>query len=133
MEGSVEFVFGLSHVSLEANANQLTSEACTRSLSKLKGVAEAQCVRESFLAESGIGSYLLTFVSYPLSPFESNMFSHNGNPPFSSFYCNGTLLDREDSVNPYCELEDIPVPSNASLPGTSRHRLIYDSSAKPCS
>jgi hypothetical protein len=77
------------------------------SLSKLKTVANIECQRESYNQSLGTGSYLLTFHSYPLQPYENNHFSHTGNFPLSAFKCNSSLLDGEDAVRPYCELEDV--------------------------
>lgn len=70
-------------------------------------MADIECFQESYNQSLGTGSYLLTFHSFPIQPYENNHFTHNGNFPLQTFKCNGTLLDSEDAIRPYCEVEDV--------------------------
>lgn len=119
MNGRFEFSFGPQSIIMTANANDLTSEVCTDYMKKLKGVSKVDCLREQVNSTTATGTYLVTFQDFPLMPYENNLFTHDGNPPLTAFRCNSTLMDIEDSVNPYCEVEDIDpltaLPCNETL------------------
>ena len=73
-------------------------------LSRLKGVSSVICQRISFNASSGTAVYVITFIEYPIKPYENNLFQHDGNPQISFFHCNSTRMDYEDAIEPYCEV-----------------------------
>lgn len=77
---------------------------CLEYFGKLKGVSSITCERTEYNSSTGTGSYVLTLNEYPLQPYENNLFRHDGNPFFHHFKCNGTLMDYEDSIDPYCEV-----------------------------
>ena len=90
-----------------ANANELTSEECTNSLRKLRGASKVSCERLEHNSTTATGEYLITFHKYPMTPYENNLFQHDGNPDISLFKCNSTELDVEDAVDPYCVVVDV--------------------------
>ncbi len=107
MNGRFQLGFGLSTAYFAANANEFSSAQCKAAVESMKGVDSASCVQYDVNANSGIGSYLITFLSYPRRAFENNLFTHNGNPSLKAFSCNTTFVDKEDARNPSCNIEDV--------------------------
>jgi len=107
MSGTLEFKFGLSQISINANANELDGESCRDRLNQLGGIDEVG-VQRSLLDEStGTATYIISFLRFTQVAFENNIFNHNGNPPLSSFYCNTTNVDKTVAVSPFCEIFDV--------------------------
>jgi len=106
MYGSIIFDLGGSEIQLKANSNMLTTQQCTEDFKRLKTASEVSCTRETFDAEEGTGSYLITFKKWPLYPAENNIFTHIGNPQLENFFCNTTKIDKEEAKNPTCTIED---------------------------
>lgn len=47
--------------------------------------------------------YEMVFYSWPVYPKDNNLYSHDGNPPITDFFCDTTYASR----GTYCEFEDI--------------------------
>jgi len=113
--GQIIFSLGLSSVTIPSNSNQFNQEECNFYFKSLKSASGIDCVRETFNASSGTGSYLLTINSFPILPQENNFFHHNGNPDIANFKCNVSRVDNEFAMSPYCSVDDVV---NDDLPGT---------------
>eukprot|EP01038_Epipyxis_sp_PR26KG_P008919 gene8919-12027_t len=109
MIGKLEFSFGGSSAFLDANANKVTDESCRNSLLKLKSISDIRCVRETFNEITGVGSYIISLLEYPLMPFMNNIMFHRGDPPRSYFSCNSSFIDEEEATGPYCRVSDVDI------------------------
>ncbi len=119
MYGKLAFSFGQSTVYFNPDANSFTSADCTQALKGLKS-ADASCIRQESTPTGG-GTYLITLNNFPLYPAENNMFSHNGNPPSTAFYCNMSKVNNLEVGNalpPTCDIYDVESPSGELIPGT---------------
>lgn len=115
MMGKIEFTFAESSVLLNADANTLTDEECRKSLLGLKSITDVSCHRESFNDQTGVGSYSISLLSFPLNPHFNNLVYHNGNPSLDLFSCNISKVDSEEAFGPYCTLSDLEPLDNLPL------------------
>ena len=120
--GDLQFQFFGVSFRLKADASAYSSDQCTKDMKSFKPVAESSCVRESFDEEKKTGSYLISFLRYPTSPFENNIYSHNGNPDISKFFCNISRVDLDEVKNFNCVINDV-VTEN--LPGNDQILKLY--------
>lgn len=102
MMGKYAFGFAGSEVYLPANSNDNDEAKCTSALSKLKSVEKVSCKRETFNANTGTASYLISMLSYPEKPYMNNLVHHNGNPGINLFSCNVSKIDHEEASEPFC-------------------------------
>jgi hypothetical protein len=84
--GYFKFIFNGESFLFPANADSFTSSECTAKLVGLKNVGTATCTRGS-VSISGGATYTMTLTSFPSRPYENNLFSNDGTPDDSSFYC----------------------------------------------
>lgn len=106
MMGKYQFSFAGSDVYLPANANDNDETKCNSALKGLASVKEASCKRESFNADTGTGTYLISLLSFPDKPHMNNLVHHNGNPGINLFACNTSKIDAEEAQQPFCFLSD---------------------------
>eukprot|EP01041_Mallomonas_annulata_P001065 gene1065-2084_t len=107
MYGDLLFEFGSTALKMKADASQYTSEQCTSDFKSFKPVSEVNCIRETYDADTGLGSYLITFQKWPIYPYENNIFHHNGNPDINLFNCNTSRVDHEEAKDLICEITDV--------------------------
>ncbi len=106
MNGRFSFSFSGSSISLDANANRLSSDVCTGQFTQLRSASDVNCEREEYDEATGTGEYLITINEYPIMPHENNVFFHSGNPPISAFKCNMTDAHGLGAVGPFCSITD---------------------------
>lgn len=97
----------MSTIDFSANANFMDNNGCRKAFGGLKGVSDLSCIRESVDAVTGSGSFLITFNTYSMNAAENNLFTHNGNPPLSSLYCNTSAINVDLVEGVSCVLEDV--------------------------
>jgi hypothetical protein len=107
LSGFLVFTFGLDSVKIPADARTLTSESCSKLVTQLKTVSSAACVISGLDMTSGSANFDLTFESFPVRPYENNLFYHDGNPALEDFACNVSGVDNEDAHVPFCGLSDV--------------------------
>lgn len=122
-EGYLEFTFGLSTISFDADARTMTNESCTAAFARMASVSSVSCGIRRVDQNSGAGAYEVTFNSFPVTPYENNIFSHNGNPILNAFFCNTSKVEPEEAIQPLCVVDDlvssdIPVYAQCSNHGT---------------
>ena len=113
-EGYLEFTFGLSTISFDADARTMTNASCTAAFAGMSSVSSVTCGIRRVDQSTGAGAYEVTFHSFPLNPFENNLFSHNGNPALNAFFCNTSKVEPEEAIQPLCVVDDLV---NTDIPG----------------
>ena len=86
--GLIQFSFNGMYTTLYANA---TEAECLTAVLKLRNIKSASC-RFSTVAGDTRGYdavFIVTILSYPAIPMDTNYYSHDGSPPISSFGCKG--------------------------------------------
>ncbi|EQC30579.1 hypothetical protein SDRG_11637 [Saprolegnia diclina VS20] len=104
LAGTVTFTFNGRSVTMPANGNANSNAICAAAISSLSTVGSATCVQGAIDGTTGGASYTITFTSWPLTPVENNVFTHDGNPALSQFSCN--VLGVTSSNTPSCSLVD---------------------------
>lgn len=95
ISGNFLFQFNGESFLFPGGANAFNAIACKNAFENLHNIAEVDC------SLSGIDDYRVTYTvklkKFPVIPYETNIFTHNGNPTLSSFSCNTDLINK---VNP---------------------------------
>ena len=95
ISGNFLFQFNGESFLFPGGATAFNAIACKNAFENLHNIAEVDC------SLSGIDDYRVTYTvklkKFPVIPYETNIFTHNGNPSLSSFSCNTDLINK---VNP---------------------------------
>lgn len=84
-----------------------TASYCKTQFQSLRNVKAVDC---SLAVRSTVHStYTVKFKSFPLTPYENNIYNHRGNPALSSFACGIALLN---STAVACTLADVTASNN---------------------
>lgn len=90
----------------------------------MRNIQQVQCNMTRHSSVSA--SFLVQFISFPVIPYENNLYSHTGNPPVDAFVCDASLITPSSAQ---CQITDI-TPANASLPGNTpqqtKHLLLIE-------
>jgi hypothetical protein len=114
--GSYKFSFNGQSISLPIS--QWSDQQCQEAFQKLPNVLTVKCgVNRN--GRYGGYSMLIQFIAFPVIPFENNIYTHNGNPPISSFFCDSTAITSSGAVS--CTITDV---ATNTLPGESN--FSYD-------
>ena len=70
-------------------------------------LTEVRCTIDTIDETTMSQIFTIELVAFPESPYENNVYNHNGNPPLSYFKCDTFKLDREISTDPYCDIDDV--------------------------
>jgi hypothetical protein len=104
LEGQFQLSFYGQSFYFDANANNFDESSCETSFNGLANVKEVSCSRTSPTGDQG-AIYTVQFVSFPLQPYENNIYSHEGNPQLINFECDTSLVT--SGTDPSCLLEDV--------------------------
>jgi hypothetical protein len=104
LTGQFQLTFQGEYFYFNANANSFNESQCEIAFAALPNVEEVSCSRSTPTADQG-ATYMIQFLSFPLKPYENNIYNHNGNPPLSSFQCDTSLVT--GATNPSCLLLDV--------------------------
>ena len=95
ISGNFLFQFNGESFLFPGGATAFNAIACKNAFENLHNIAEVDC------SLSGNDDYRVTYTvklkKFPVIPYETNIFTHNGNPTLSSFSCN---TDQINKVNP---------------------------------
>lgn len=70
-----------------------TAAACSAAVSNLRTVGTAICTQSSVPSNDGTTyTYLIAFHSFPVLPFENNLFTNDGTPDLSAFACDAAQV-----------------------------------------
>lgn len=105
LSGALEFTFNGESVALPANAAALDAASCGPLISSLANIGEAKCERGPLNEYFG-AAYDISITAWPTIPWENNIYTHNGNPPLSSFGCDTSGVG-EEAWAPYCNIENV--------------------------
>jgi hypothetical protein len=67
-------------------ATEFTAAECTTAFESLRNVEDAVCTITS--STNNDVTYQVQLRKFPVIPYETNIFSNDGNPPLSAFSCN---------------------------------------------
>ena len=109
LNGYLSFTFLGEDILLDANANSLTDEKCTRLFQSLPNVEQVVCARTSDVTEANGANYSVTFEKFPTFPYENNLYYHDGNPPLTAFNCDTSKVEGADGLLS-CYVEDMSYP-----------------------
>ena len=70
-------------------------------------LTEVRCTIDTIDETTMSQIFTIELIAFPESPYENNVYNHNGNPPLSYFKCDTFKLDREISTDPYCDIDDV--------------------------
>lgn len=111
LDGLFKFSFGDFYIYFPADATQWTSSNCEDDIQTLSNVEIASCSRSSVNARMG-AIYTIQLKKFPMFPMDSNIYSHNGDPPHTFFKCETYKVT--SGISPYCTISDIVT---TALPG----------------
>ena len=116
LEGYFKFIFNGESFFFPANAWLWSEEQCKLSFESLSNVQSVTCTR-GHVHHSNASSYTIQFTSFPIFPYENNVYFHNGNPPLSSFSCDTSMVSQNAAHAVTCSVADVTLPLGASIPG----------------
>jgi hypothetical protein len=106
LAGSFTFIFQDQYLLFPANGNAWNNQLCKTALEKLKNVGTVECIQSS-ISTHGAATYTIQFKTWPLFPYENNIYAHNGYPLLTQFQCHSDLVSEVDSVS--CSVTDVEV------------------------
>jgi len=107
LSGQLLLQFNGESVQFSPDPAVATASYCKTQFQSLRNVKEVDC---SLVAHSAVHStYAVKFKSFPLMPYENNLYTHRGNPALSSFACGVALLN---STAVACTLADVAASNN---------------------
>jgi hypothetical protein len=104
--GYFKFTFNGEFVYIDANANNVDDDACETYIESLANIKQVSCTRGAIDSHYGT-TYTIVIKSFPLFPYENNVYKHDGNPSISSFQCDTEKVDSGSGVT--CDLTDVSV------------------------
>jgi hypothetical protein len=115
--GSFRVMFQGRSIYLPANVT-LTNSECKAKFEALPNIGTVQCI----VQQAGLYSYQynVTFLTAPLTVYESNIYSNNGTYFVPSFSCNTSNVD---ATTASCDITDL-TPYNRTLPSEYWHPII---------
>lgn len=90
-----------------------TSESCQAALDSLPNFGLTNCT--VIRVNEEVNNIYIYFLSWPVLPYENNIFTHNGNPSLQSFGCD-TFLAGTSTEGVDCLIQDIPLGDDDVLP-----------------
>lgn len=100
--GSYKFSFFGQPLSLPTY--QWSEKECEVAFQQLPNVGVVKCVVTKNGRYGGY-SILLQFLSYPVVPYENNVYENDGNPPITGFYCDSSGVITSGAVS--CKVADV--------------------------
>jgi hypothetical protein len=110
--GYFRFAFYGQSFLIPAQVTVYENEDCQRGFESMQNIEHVSCnvTRRSALS----ATYFVQFLSFPLMPYEDNLYFHTGNPSMELMACDkSAVTDRRVT----CNLVDM-TPSNVTVPGT---------------
>lgn len=108
LAGYFKFTFNGETFAFPAVAGDWDEVACQQSFESLPNIGTVKCsvgVSDNY----GSTNYLVQFLDWPATPYENNIYSHNGNPPNSAFSCDVSSVT--GALSPTCNVLDVSANS----------------------
>lgn len=112
--GFFTLTFNGESVSFPAFASLWSVADCEKSLQSLRNVGTVKCTRSSVNSHGG-AAYGVQFLTFPVNPFENNVFTNDGNPSNSAFSCSTHGIT--GAIAPLCTITDVAINT---LPGLTK-------------
>lgn len=109
--GSFKFTYDALSIAIPASG--WTDELCQEAFQALPAFKTVRCSLSFSTTRYGGFSMQIEFIEFEPIPYQNNIYTHDGNPPLSSFKCDTTGITTAGSVS--CEITDVAFNS---LPGT---------------
>ena len=105
LSGHFQFQFnGESFLFPPIRDNFLAAD-CEAAFEGLRNVKDVNC---SVTADEYQNSYVVSFLQFPVLPYENNIFSNDGSPPLSAFSCNtDRVVKVREQDGLWCRIEDL--------------------------
>ena len=97
LSGQFKLTFQGQSFYFNANASKFTAANCITSFQNLPNIDQVYCTRTTPTTKEG-ATYTIQFVSFPIFPYENNIFSHD-------FQCDTSLVTTGHS--PTCSFSDV--------------------------
>ena len=107
LAGYFNFKFLGESIRFPANSSAWQAEKCVTDLQSLANVEKVSCVRDAANPDTLGANYTITFVSYPVLPYENNIFSHSGSASLNQMSCDVSEMTNTGAVNPHCSIFDV--------------------------
>jgi hypothetical protein len=92
VQGQEDLIFGYIGLNFEGRVSnlQLTDSSSERCINSLMQSGSFRYVDCKYTSTTHLRYFNITVYAWPYTPVENNLFSHNGAPPLSHFYCDTT-------------------------------------------
>ena len=131
LNGTFKFTFNGESFYFPADALLWNEEQCKLSFESLNNVQSVTCTRGT-VQHSNASSYTIQLLSFPIYPYENNIYTHFGDPPLSSFSCDPSHIDQKHGHNVQCTISEVV---GTSYPGISfivvLSNSVFTSDASP--
>lgn len=117
--GNFRFAYYGQSFLIPAQIQAYGNEDCVHGFTSMQNIEQVSCnvTRHSTYS----ATYFVQFISFPLHPYEDNLYFHTGNPSMALLGCDpSAVTDRRVS----CHLVDM-TPSNVTIPGTTHHLYTF--------
>ena len=111
MYGTFSFSFNGETVLFPAFGPNVSSTVCTNILESLPNIGTVQCIQDSVLSD-GSSIYTIQFLSWPVVPYENNVYTNTGYPPVAAFTCDTSNVMGVSQAS--CLVADVTVPNYPS-------------------
>ena len=115
--GNFRLDFNDQTLAFPANGHDWSSSSCKETLQGLPNVGIISCTQGT-VSLQGETSYVITFQTWPVYPFENNIRTNDGNPLLSDFECDVAYAS---GAGPGCVITD--TVAVVSLPGSYYYSL----------
>jgi len=103
----------------EVSLDSTSSSICTEELAFRGSFGHLTCIYEKI--NDFTAQFTLAFYSWPVTPTENNLFSHDGNPSKHDFYCDVSSVEYG---RPMCTFTDITSSNIRGEPPTSGALIV---------
>jgi len=122
LNGTLRFTFNGESFNFPANASAWNESDCEKAFESLRNVDDVVCSRAAVTNRLS-SSFTIQFRSFPIHPYENNIFSNDGNPPLSAFYCDTSDVNKHDAKLVTCTITDVvgdTYPGRICMPACRR-------------
>lgn len=121
LDGYFQFIFNGEYFYFPANANDWTASSCESDIESLSNIKDVECSRSS-VGTYNDATYTVQLMSFPVFPYENNIYHHDGNPSLSKFHCSTEKVTSGTDVT--CNISNVIVDT---IPGMkiSFNSLMY--------
>ena len=116
--GALKFTFNDKSFFFPAQSNLWSDDDCATSFRQLPNIKTVSCTRNGTDYTDGGRAFFIELEEFPASPFENNIYSHNGRPHLDSFWCDNSLatLDGNHDGGVHCNVFEAVLDVAVTVP-----------------